>query len=859
MSKQAHLADGTVLEFPDETSDAVIDRVVKQRIAQSRPQQQAPQQPKPRTWGDWFNDVRNATVNNVAGAAQGLVSIPDAVTHAAAGAMSYGVQGAGHLASAVTGDKSYAATSDRYASALNHPVTIGGLIERAAPTPQSTSGQVARFGAQLLGGALPGAGATTVQNAAERLVGVRPVLPGVNALSPAKPTVVGRVANAFTPSNPNMTGARLVAKKLGEDNVHPFEAAQEMQTASANGQPLMLADMGDNTRALAADVARQPGTARDIGLNAVRDRQIGDNPFGTNTVPSQSQRVQTAISRDLGPVTDPIAASQALHDEAKAAAGPLYDKAYQAPGALDFHQSIADLMNRPSMQKALQNARAIAAEEGRKPEELGFIVDDTGQVGLAPQTGRYQPVAMGNPSADLPRTSVRTYNGGTTSKVGPTDLVGWLRQNGGLRDQNGELGQMGLNNAARRGMPFVGQEARFGPLVHNNGRTLDDAAHAAWEAGYFPHLSDRPSVNEFLDALRGTHEGWNRHFLPEDQGIVEQFAAHTEQNNALRDARFTDGSVPVRDTSVSAGQFDYQSPPPEAYGQKEVAAPTWQTFDYIKRGLDDVVEGYRDPTSGKLNLDTQGRAVNNTLRDFLSRVDQANSDYAAARAAYAGPASMKEALNTGNDALNWPANQIRARVSNMSQAEKDQFWLGMRSALAQKAAEANDGVNVVRTLVGSGAKRDALAEAAGGKANLENFMRSLEREQQMNVTYNKVTGGSTTAGNLLENQSNNAALGIDAAGHFGRGGGVKEFLLNHGIRQAQGAMRYGAGQAGQRAREDAASLLFTSNPNDFLKAMNQVNTATLTANQRGQNALLGALPGATAAATTGIQASTVNK
>lgn len=637
-----------------------------QATPQPAPQPAAP----PRTWADTGHDLYNATVNTLAGVGQGIAAIPDAVTHAISGGLYYGVEGAGQLASGLTGDQSYAQAADRYAKPFLNPVTIGGAIENAAPTPQSTSGGVARFGAQLLGGALPGSGANTIQNVAERAMGIRPMAPGVNSLSPAQPTTLGRVANAFMPGRVNTSGARLVGQKLAEDNVHPFEAAQELQAAAKNGQPMMLADMGDNTRALAADVARQPGAARDIGLNAVRDRQIGDNPFGTNTVPSQSQRVQTAISRDLGPVTDPIAASQALDQQARAAAAPLYEKAYSNGGSPVFHTQIEDLLQRPSMQKALANARNIAAEEGRNPDTLGLV-------------------------------------------------------------------------------------------------------------------------------------------LGKDNMLVK------------------------------------------------VDKPTWQTFDYIKRGLDDVVESYRDPVTGKLNLDTQGRAVNNTLRDFLSRMDEVNPDYAAARAAYAGPASMKEALNTGSEALNWPANQIRARIANMSQAEKDQFWLGMRSALAQKAAATNDGVNVVRTLVGSGAKRDALAEAAGGKANIENFMRTLEREQQMNATYGKVTGGSPTAANLIENANNNVA--VNAVGHFGQGGGWKDFLLNHTVRGAQDALRYGIGQAGKRTREDAAALLFTANPNDFTKAMSQANSATLRANQAGTNALLGVTPGVTAAAQTNIQASATTR
>jgi hypothetical protein len=53
--------------------------------------------------------------------------------------------------------------------------------------------------------------------------------------------------------------------------------------------------------------------------------------------------------------------------------------------------------------------------------------------------------------------------------------------------------------------------------------------------------------------------------------------------------------------------------------------------DYVKRGMDDVIEGYRDAVTGKLNLDTEGRAINNTLRSFHQAFDAANPDYAAAR------------------------------------------------------------------------------------------------------------------------------------------------------------------------------------------------------------------------------------
>ena len=44
--------------------------------------------------------------------------------------------------------------------------------------------------------------------------------------------------------------------------------------------------------------------------------------------------------------------------------------------------------------------------------------------------------------------------------------------------------------------------------------------------------------------------------------------------------------------------------------------PSWQTLDYLKRGLDNVVEQYRDKATGKLVLDTYGRAAKLTRQQF---------------------------------------------------------------------------------------------------------------------------------------------------------------------------------------------------------------------------------------------------
>lgn len=69
----------------------------------------------------------------------------------------------------------------------------------------------------------------------------------------------------------------------------------------------------------------------------------------------------------------------------------------------------------------------------------------------------------------------------------PRRLAEFLKMKGGVRDEGGELRQ-------------VGAHQRPG-LVNRNGMSLDEAAEAAWEDGYFPELAERPTVDDLLQAL----------------------------------------------------------------------------------------------------------------------------------------------------------------------------------------------------------------------------------------------------------------------------------------------------------------------------------------------------------------------
>lgn len=214
----------------------------------------------------------------------------------------------------------------------------------------------------------------------------------------------------------------------------------------------------------------------------------------------------------------------------------------------------------------VNDAHRLTAAERVQPRDVlpvpGNMVADAEEA-AAIEAGRYAPAKALDERDQLDRLTVPGING-PVPKVGPVDMVGWLRLAGGLRpDDGGELAFMGITNAPRRGLEHVGQENRFGQLVHDSGMDLDDAALRAWEAGYFPEHSQRPTINEFLEGLRDTYEGNHaRRFRSEDQPQLEAFDAARKERWDLEQQQ-ADGPVSVDRSLPAEGEQPFA--PPEAY------------------------------------------------------------------------------------------------------------------------------------------------------------------------------------------------------------------------------------------------------------------------------------------------------
>jgi hypothetical protein len=171
-----------------------------------------------------------------------------------------------------------------------------------------------------------------------------------------------------------------------------------------------------------------------------------------------------------------------------------------------------------------------------------------------------------------------------------------------------------------------------------------------------------------------------------------------------------------------------------------------QSLDYIKRGLDDVIEaGMKKGSIGR----TEARQLRGRLKDMLERVDAAVPEYAQARQQFAGDSRLREALDLGREFSKTDGREIQRKLADMTAGERDLYAEGALDDLTQQIRGSTDGHDVVRKIFGNDLKRESLKALVGDKefAQLE---AAMSAETRMTRTNRFVTGGSNTADKLAE-------------------------------------------------------------------------------------------------------------
>lgn len=114
----------------------------------------------------------------------------------------------------------------------------------------------------------------------------------------------------------------------------------------------------------------------------------------------------------------------------------------------------------------------------------------------------------------------------------PETLLAFLRKSGGLKEESGELAALGVTTRTRPGV-----------VNNQKGMQFDDAALKAWEHGFFPDHAERPTVNEFLQAVGEDYRGERLVIRQKDYHYFDRLA---QQGDALAHAE----SIGVNVTSL---------------------------------------------------------------------------------------------------------------------------------------------------------------------------------------------------------------------------------------------------------------------------------------------------------------------
>lgn len=167
-------------------------------------------------------------------------------------------------------------------------------------------------------------------------------------------------------------------------------------------------------------------------------------------------------------------------------------------------------------------------------------------------------------------------------------------------------------------------------------------------------------------------------------------------------------------------------------------------LDYTKQALDDIANEAK-----RLGKGNAYRQANNMARLLAAEGDKVAPGYKQAREAFAGPAAVLEAIETGQGAFKGdmsPAD-MRRLMSGMTASEKDAFLQGAQTSVADLLGNSANDVAAVRNLLRK-PYNEAKLRALIGDGPTDELLRAVDRELMFGQTANAVNSNSETARRL---------------------------------------------------------------------------------------------------------------
>jgi len=245
------------------------------------------------------------------------------------------------------------------------------------------------------------------------------------------------------------------------------------------------------------------------------------------------------------------------------------------------------------------------------------------------------------------------------------------------------LGESGVKKArastniegpgANRGAAFI--EERQG----GRGTRMQQAADTLAPEGFYDEL-ERLNTGQMAKAKPLYEEAHSKPIAIDDH--LMRLSREPAILSGLKEGLDADRMLSVRkNTQFDPGQYAVTGFNPA--GDPIIGkTPNLRMFDAAKRGLDTMIANERDPVTQKLS--TRGGQLEGLRRDFVAKLDEMTTDqsgrsaYKEARAAWAGPASVKDAMWAGRKFAQGDREIKAAAFAKMNEGERDAFKMGIR-------------------------------------------------------------------------------------------------------------------------------------------------------------------------------------
>lgn len=248
-------------------------------------------------------------------------------------------------------------------------------------------------------------------------------------------------------------------------------------------------------------------------------------------------------------------------------------------------------------------------------------------------------------------------------------------------------------------------------------------------------------------------------------------------------------------------------------GAKVSSGLKLRTLDYVKRSLDDMIEG-----SQRAGEKDNARILVSLKKNLLTELDRASPAYSKARKTAGDYLSNANALEKGREFLKSDADTLLREFKDLGETEKKMFRAGVSRAVRDQIDNTFDEGNYVRRILGKEETRNKLKSVLGD-GEYKELVKSLNAEDKLFKLRNQILKGSQTSRRLAEMQDlmNDPSEAIDQIARKGiKGFGVDKFLKFISNKYTG---------LNTKVAGEVAEILYETNPQKQYQILNRLQSA----------------------------------